>query len=186
MWHILVSKLLNVHVMTMLSPGHRSPERLQTSLWRSWITPFCFFETTIMTIFPSKYSFQSQFSLPPLSYPNVASVGNYHYVFIQGQPTEEAVVLELAVWVCWLRRGTAGRRDGGRDGRLLRSPIHVSRRGHTWVGPYCDGDLPVTMRLTQSSSIWGSAELLSFHVCCPLLLDSMFICCILFILSIKF
>lgn len=64
MWHILVSKpFVTVNLMTVLSPGQRCPEKLQISLWGFWIT-LCFFQTTLMTsIFPSKYSFQSQFSL---------------------------------------------------------------------------------------------------------------------------
>lgn len=58
----------------------------------------------------------------------------------------------------WLRRGVAGRRDGC----LLRIFIHVCRRGHTWVDPYCGGDLPVT---TQSSFMRVSGVSLCFSSC---------------------
>lgn len=166
LWHIPLSDLLlSVHLMTMLSPSQSSPEGLQTSLWRSWKSPFCLFETTIMkSIFPSKRSFQSPSALPLLSRPDVASVGNYHYVFIQGQPTEEAVVLEASAWVWWL----CGRVAGKRDGWLLRRSIHVSDRSHTWADTYCGSDLPVAMLLTQSSFVGGSAPLLSLFQILPI------------------
>lgn len=137
-------------------------------------------KTTIMTsIFPSKYSFQSQFSLPPLSHPNVASVGNYHYVFIQGQPTEEAVVLELSAWVCWLRWGTAGRRDGGRDGWMAAEEVYSCLQARPylsrlllWRRPSCH-HAAHTKRLHMRVS-W--AALFVSHPVCHLLTLSLFPC----------
>lgn len=87
-----------------------------------------------------------------MPYPDAESLGNYHYVLIQSQPTEEAVVLEPAAGgCCWQHAGMAGRTAVGRGGWLLKRPIHVSRRGGTRADAHCDADLPVAMQQTQSS-----------------------------------
>lgn len=112
-------------------------------------------------------------SHPPLSDPKVASVGNYHYVFIQGQPTEEAVVLALSAGVL-LAAWRGGRKEGWMSAEDLYSCLqarpHLSRP-LLWRWSSChhtkqlhEGQLSLSLFLVLSVNSW-----LSLNVCSTLL-----------------
>lgn len=135
MWNTLVSKLECPLDNKAVPP----PESFWWTPDFSWMTLLCFFENHNNGLHFSLSIFLPLSSHPPLSYPKVASVGNYHYVFIQGQPTEEAVVLALSAGVL-LAASRGGRKEGWMSAEELYSCLqarpHLSRL-LLWRWPSC-------------------------------------------------
>lgn len=124
MWNIpLPTLLITVYFTTVLSLCQRDPG-CRLSPWAFWIT-LCVFQTTIMTsIFPPKYSFQSQFHSPPLSLTLMGSLWAITIKFSYSASQQRKLLCRS--WqpgLCWPHRGTAGRSNRG-EGRMAAEEAH--------------------------------------------------------------